>query len=126
MLGSLAALTDYRPTLSTTNIRGRRLALATTALRSPPMHPEDRLQRTSLLAFLRKDESLAAVRSNRKVAFFDLLEVKEGDTALINTSEVQDDDLSHIADVLIINSCGMIIFAEMVNNNAKRTYHRCY
>ena len=27
MLGSLAALTDYRPTLSTTNVRGRRLAL---------------------------------------------------------------------------------------------------
>ena len=38
MLGSFNALCDYRPTLSTPNVRGRRLALATSALRSPPMH----------------------------------------------------------------------------------------
>ena len=38
MLGSLVALCDYRLTLSTPNVRGRRLALGTTALRSPPMH----------------------------------------------------------------------------------------
>ena len=38
MLGSLVALCDYRPTLSTPTVRGRRLALGPTALRSPPMH----------------------------------------------------------------------------------------
>ena len=65
MLGSLAALCDYRPTLKQENVRGRRLALGTTALRSLPLHPEDRLQQSSLLAFCKKDESLAAVRSNR-------------------------------------------------------------
>ena len=30
------------------DVRGRRLALATTALRSPPMHPEARLEGESL------------------------------------------------------------------------------
>ena len=64
MLGSLVALCDYRPTRKQENVRGRRLALSTTALRSPSLHPEDRLQRASLLAFCKKDESLAAVRSN--------------------------------------------------------------
>ena len=38
MLGSLVAPCDYRPALSTPNVRGRRLALGTTALMSPPMH----------------------------------------------------------------------------------------
>lgn len=65
MLGSLVALCDYQATLKQENGDGRRLALATTALRSPPLHPEDRLQRASLLTFCKKGESLAAVRSNR-------------------------------------------------------------
>ena len=56
MLESLVALCDYRPTRKQENVRGRRLALRITALRSPPMH--------------------------RRTAFFDLLEVKEGDTAV--------------------------------------------
>ena len=64
MLGSFNELADYRPTLSITNVRGRRLALATTALMSPPMHRRTALK-ASLLAFWKKDESLAAVRSNR-------------------------------------------------------------
>ena len=38
MLESFNALCDYRPALSSRNVRGRRLALGTTALRSPPMH----------------------------------------------------------------------------------------
>ena len=38
MLGSLVALCDYRPTRKQENVRGRRLALSTTALRSPPVH----------------------------------------------------------------------------------------
>ena len=59
------ALCDYQPTLKQENGRGWRLVLATTALMSPPLHPEDRLQRASLLAFCKKGESLAAVRSNR-------------------------------------------------------------
>ena len=48
MLESFNALSDYRPTLKQENVRGRRLALATTALRSPPMHPEARLKGESL------------------------------------------------------------------------------
>ena len=48
MLGSLVALCDYQPTLSTANVRGRRLALGTTALMSPPMH-----RRTALKANLK-------------------------------------------------------------------------
>ena len=48
MLESFNALSDYRPTLSRTNVRGRRLALATTALMSPPLHPEDCLKGKSL------------------------------------------------------------------------------
>ena len=48
MLGSLVALCDYRPTRKQENVRGRRLALGTTALMSPPMHPEDRLTSKSL------------------------------------------------------------------------------
>ena len=50
MLGSLVALADYWPSLSTPNVRGRRLALAITALRSPPMHRRTALK-ASLLAF---------------------------------------------------------------------------
>ena len=46
------------------DVRGRRLALATTALRSPPMHRRTALK-ASLLAFCKNDESLAAVRSYR-------------------------------------------------------------
>ena len=38
MLESFNALCDYRPTLSSTDVRGRRLALGTTALRSLLMH----------------------------------------------------------------------------------------
>ena len=47
MLESFNALCDYRPSLSTPYVRGRRLALATTALMSPPMH-----RRTALKANL--------------------------------------------------------------------------
>ena len=43
MLGSLVALCDHRPTRKQENGRGRRLVLRTTTLRSPPLHPEDRL-----------------------------------------------------------------------------------
>ena len=48
MLESFNALSDYRPTLKLENVRGRRLALATTALMSLPMHPEARLKGESL------------------------------------------------------------------------------
>ena len=51
MLVSFNALCDYRPSLCSTNVRGRRLALAITALRSPPMHRRTALK-ASLLAFL--------------------------------------------------------------------------
>ena len=77
----LAAHIDDRPTLSSTNIRGRRLALETTAIRSPSMHRRTALK-ASFLAFLWKDESLAAVRSNRQVAFLTNLFWQEGDTAV--------------------------------------------
>ena len=49
--GVVRALCDYRPTLSSTNVRGRRLALVTTAMRSPPLHRRTALK-ASLLAFL--------------------------------------------------------------------------
>ena len=52
MLGALVALADYRPSLSTPNVRGRRLALGTTALRSPPMHRRTALK-ARLLPFLK-------------------------------------------------------------------------
>ena len=64
MMESFNELPDYQPTLSSTNVRGRRLALATTALMSPPMHRRTALK-ASLLAFCKNDESLAAVRSYR-------------------------------------------------------------
>ena len=48
MLESLFVLADYRPSLSTTNVQGRRLALVITALRAPPMH-----RRTALKANLK-------------------------------------------------------------------------
>ena len=48
MLESFNALSDYRPILKQENVRGRRLALATTALRSPTLHPEARLEGESL------------------------------------------------------------------------------
>ena len=64
MQESFNALCDYRPALSSTNVRGRRLALGTTAQRSPPMHRRAALK-ASLLAFWKKDESLAADWSNR-------------------------------------------------------------
>ena len=41
MLESFNELTDYQPSTKRIKVRGRRLGLATTALRSPPMHPED-------------------------------------------------------------------------------------
>ena len=56
MLESFNALSDYRPTLKQENIRGRRLALATTALRSPPMHRRTALK-ASLLTFVERLES---------------------------------------------------------------------
>ncbi len=55
MLGSLVALCDYRPSLSTPNVRGQRLALATTALRSPPMHRRHALK-ANLLTFVERLE----------------------------------------------------------------------
>ena len=48
MLESFNELTDYQPSTKHIEVRGRRLALATTALRSPPMHPEARLEGESL------------------------------------------------------------------------------
>ena len=62
--GSFNALCDYRPTLSSRNVRGQRLAPVYG--RRPSRGPH---LRASLLASLRIDESLAAVRSNRWVAF---------------------------------------------------------
>ena len=48
MLGSLLALCDYRPTRKQKEGRGRRLALGTTALRSPPMHRRTAFEGKSL------------------------------------------------------------------------------
>ena len=55
MLESFNALCDYRPTLNNTNVRGRRLALGTTALRSPPMHRRTALK-ANLLTFIERLE----------------------------------------------------------------------
>ena len=55
MLESFKELADYRPTLSITNVRGRRLAWATTALMSPPMHRRHALQ-ANLLTFVERLE----------------------------------------------------------------------
>ena len=45
----VAISTDRLPTFTKNfDVRGRRFALATTALRSPPMHPEDCLKGKSL------------------------------------------------------------------------------
>ena len=57
MLGSLVALCDYRLTRKQNDVRGRRLALGTTALRSPPLHPEDRLKSKSLGFSVKRRES---------------------------------------------------------------------
>ena len=56
MLESFNALSDYRPTLKQENVRGRRLALATTALMSPPLHRRTALK-ASLLTFVERLES---------------------------------------------------------------------
>ncbi len=48
MLGSLARLCDYQPTRIQEDVRGRRLALGSTALRSPPMHRRTALKSKSL------------------------------------------------------------------------------
>ena len=48
MLESFNALCDYRPALSSRNVRGRRLALETTALMSPPMHRRTAFEGKSL------------------------------------------------------------------------------
>ena len=63
MLGSLVALCDYRPTRKQENVRGRRLALGTTALMSPPMHPEDRLTGKSLDLLIKGLESCGGPES---------------------------------------------------------------
>ena len=55
MLGSLVALCDYRPTLSRTNVLGRRLALGTTALRWPTMHRRTAIK-ANLLTFVERLE----------------------------------------------------------------------
>ena len=55
MLGSFNALSDYRPTLKQENVRGRRLALATTALRSPPIDRRHALK-ANLLTFVERLE----------------------------------------------------------------------
>ena len=64
MLESFNELSDYRPILKQENVSGQRLALATTALMSLPLHRRTALK-ASLLAFCKNDESLAAVRSYR-------------------------------------------------------------
>ena len=46
---------DDRPTLKQENVRGRRLALATTALRSPPLHRRHALK-ANLLTFVERLE----------------------------------------------------------------------
>ena len=48
MLESFNELTDYQPSTKRIEVRGRRLAPATSALMSPPMHPEARLEGKSL------------------------------------------------------------------------------
>ena len=48
MLGSLVALCDYRPTRKQDEAGGRRLALGTTALMSPPMHRRTAFEGKSL------------------------------------------------------------------------------
>ena len=48
MLESFNELTDYQPSTKRIEVRGRRLAQATSALMSPPMHPEARLKGESL------------------------------------------------------------------------------
>ena len=55
MLESFNELSDYRPTLKQENVRGRRLALATTALMSPPMHRRHALK-ANLLTFVERLE----------------------------------------------------------------------
>ena len=55
MLESFNALSDYRPTLKQENVHGRRLALATTALMSPPMHRRHALK-ANLLTFAERLE----------------------------------------------------------------------
>ena len=51
MMGSLVVLCGYRPSLSSTNVRGRRLALSTKVLRSPPLHRRTVLK-ANLLTFI--------------------------------------------------------------------------
>ena len=48
MLESFNALSDYRPTLKQENVRGQRLALATMALMSLPLHRRHALKGESL------------------------------------------------------------------------------
>ena len=55
MLGSLVVLCDYRPTRKQDEGGGRRLALGTTALRSPPMHRRNALK-ANLLTFVERLE----------------------------------------------------------------------
>ena len=55
MLESFNELADYQPTLSSTNVRGRRLALATTALMSPPIDRRHALK-ANLLTFVERLE----------------------------------------------------------------------
>ena len=55
MLESFNEQSDYRPTLKQENVRGRRLALATTALRSPPLHRRHALK-ANLLTFVERLE----------------------------------------------------------------------
>ena len=76
ILESFNALSDYRPTLSTPNVRGRRLALGTTALRSPPMHRRAVLRRISSLST--KVKRFATDRSYRQLPSVDLEESTEG------------------------------------------------
>ena len=65
MLGSLVALRDYRPTRKQDEGGGRRLALGTTALRSPPMHRRTAFNKQVYWPFDKKANRLAAVRSNK-------------------------------------------------------------
>ena len=55
MLESFNALSDYRPTLKQENVRGQRLALATMALMSLPLHRRHALK-ANLLTFVERLE----------------------------------------------------------------------
>ena len=78
MLESFNALSDYRPTLKQENVRGRRLALATTALRSPPMHRRTAFEGKSLDLLIKRARVLRRSVVIDRSPSVDLAESKEG------------------------------------------------